>query len=94
MSMIDQISNKLTEAFKPESLEITDESHLHAGHSGSRPGGETHFRVHVVSGAFEGMSRVMRHRMVNKVLTEELSGPVHALALSTVTPEEADALKK
>ena len=94
MSMIDQISNTLTAVFGPKSLKIADESELHAGHAGERPEGETYFRVRVVSDAFEGLSRVMRHRMVNKVLNEELSGRVHALALSTFTPEEANAQRK
>jgi len=50
----DVIINKLREAFLPESLDVTDESHLHEGHAGHRPGGETHFRVYIVSPAFEG----------------------------------------
>ena len=91
MGMIDQIGSKLTEALAPKSLEIVDESHLHAGHAGARPEGETHFRVHIVSDAFSGLTRVKRHRLVNKALSEELSGSVHALALSTMTPEEAHA---
>src|SRR5713101_1648801 len=52
------ITNKLREAFAPESNGVTDESHLHEGHAGHRPGGETHFRVYIVSPAFEGKSRI------------------------------------
>jgi len=86
MSMLETITRKLTEALSPDSLEVIDESHLHEGHAGHRPGGESHFRVKIVSAAFAGKSRVDRHRQVNKVLTEELAGKVHALAIS------ADAL--
>jgi BolA protein len=83
------ITNKLREAFTPESLEVTDESHLHEGHAGHRPGGQTHFRVYIVSKAFEGKSRIERHRMINATLAAELAGSVHALALKTLVPGEA-----
>jgi BolA protein len=89
MSTKDTIINKLREAFSPESLDVADESHLHEGHAGHRPGGETHFRVYIVSPAFEGKSRIERHRMINSVLTAELAGSVHALALKAQTPGEA-----
>jgi BolA protein len=85
----DVIINKLREAFLPESLDVTDESHLHEGHAGHRPGGETHFRVYIVSPAFEGKSRVERHRMINAVLAAELAGSVHALAIGAKTPKES-----
>jgi BolA protein len=78
----------LTRAFAPASLDVADESHLHAGHAGSRPGGETHYRVHIVSEAFEGKSRLDRHRMVNEALASELAGGVHALAIHASAPEE------
>jgi BolA family transcriptional regulator, general stress-responsive regulator len=89
MSTKDVIINKLREAFSPESLEVQDESHLHEGHAGHRPGGETHFRVHIVSPAFSGKSRVERHRMINAALATELAGSVHALALHIKAPGEA-----
>jgi len=82
------ITNKLREAFLPESLDVTDESHLHEGHSGHRPGGETHFRVYIVSEAFEGKSRIERHRMINTTLATELAGPVHALAITALGPKD------
>jgi BolA family transcriptional regulator, general stress-responsive regulator len=85
----DTITNKLHEAFAPESLDVTDESHLHEGHAGHRPGGETHFRVYIVSAAFQGKSRVERHRMINTTLAAELAGSVHALALKAKAPGEA-----
>jgi BolA protein len=88
MSTRDAIINKLREAFLPESLDVTDESHLHEGHAGHRPGGETHFRVNIVSPAFEGKSRIERHRMVNATLDAELKGSVHALAIKAQAPGE------
>ncbi|MES2030974.1 MAG: BolA family protein [Pseudomonadota bacterium] len=89
MTMKDNITKKLTEAFAPQRLDVTDESHLHAGHMGHRPEGETHFRVNIVSEAFEGKSRIDRHRMINELLAAELAGTVHALALKPQTPKEA-----
>lgn len=86
MMMKDTITRKLTEAFAPAHLDIRDESHLHEGHAGHRPGGETHFRVHIVSTAFSGKSRIERHRMVNTLLADELAGQVHALAIKADTP--------
>ena len=83
------ITNKLREAFTPESLDVIDESHLHEGHAGHRPGGETHFRIYIVSDAFEGKSRIERHRMINATLAAELAGPVHALAIKAQAPDEA-----
>jgi BolA family transcriptional regulator, general stress-responsive regulator len=82
------ITNKLREAFAPESLEVSDESHLHEGHAGHRPGGETHFRVYIVSRAFRGKSRIERHRMINAALAAELAGRVHALAIHAQAPSE------
>lgn len=75
------IRQKLEAAFAPERLVVVDESHLHAGHSGARDGGESHFRVEIVSSAFSGMTRLDRQRRINGVLAEELAGPVHALSL-------------
>ena len=86
MSTRDIIINKLREAFSPESLDVVDESHLHEGHAGHRPGGETHFRVYIVSPAFEGKSRIERHRMINARLEAELKGSVHALAIKADAP--------
>ena len=88
MTVRDVIVEKLTKAFAPERLEVVDESHRHAGHAGARPGGETHFHVHIVSPAFGGKSRLERHRMVNAALAEELQGGVHALAIAAQAPAE------
>ena len=88
MSVKSSLEEKLTEAFHPDSLLVVDESHLHAGHAGSRPGGETHFRVTIVAPAFAGKSRVERHRLVNATLAAELAGQVHALAIYAAAPGE------
>jgi BolA protein len=89
MSAKQTITQKLSEAFAPDSVDVIDESHLHDGHSGHRPGGETHFRVHIVSPAFAGKSRIDRHRMINAALAAELSGSVHALAIKALAPGES-----
>jgi BolA family transcriptional regulator, general stress-responsive regulator len=90
MRMAEIIRRKLETAFEPERLLIEDESHQHAGHAGSRPGGETHFRVILVSPVFIGVSRVERQRRVYEVLADEMRDRVHALALSVKTPDEVN----
>jgi BolA protein len=87
----DQLRQRLDLAFRPERLEIVDESDRHRGHAGARPGGETHFRVTVVASAFEGRSRVERQRLVHAALADLLRERVHALQLTTLTPVEAAA---
>lgn len=89
MGVAETIANKLHAAIAPARVVVTDDSHRHAGHAGARPGGETHFTVLIVASAFEGLSRVARQRMVNAILKEELAGQIHALAMRTLTPEEA-----
>jgi BolA protein len=89
MSASDVIAQKLTAAFSPAELSVEDESARHAGHAGSRPGGETHFNVRIVSTSFEGASRVERQRRVYAALADELKSHIHALSLTTLTPAEA-----
>ncbi|AWN51689.1 MULTISPECIES: BolA family protein [Methylobacterium] len=89
MSLSDWIRTTLEERLAPTALSVVDESHQHAGHSGWREGGETHFRLDVVSAAFEGKSRVERHRMVNALLDDAFKRGLHALALRARTPGEA-----
>ena len=84
----DLITEKLRAAFAPESLRVEDESHQHQGHAGHRPGGETHYRLYIVSEAFRGKSRLERHRMINATLAGELAGGVHALAIHAAAPDE------
>lgn len=88
MTVAATIEDKLTRAFQPAALRVIDESHLHAGHAGARPEGETHFRVEITAIAFSGQSRVARHRLIYDALADELAGPVHALALVAHAPGE------
>jgi BolA protein len=88
MTVAATIERKLTDRFSPVRLEIVDDSHRHAGHAGARPGGETHFSVILVSETFHGMGRVARQRLVYQTLADELAGGVHALALTTLSPDE------
>jgi BolA protein len=88
-AIFDVIQNKLTAAFQPTRLEIVDDSSRHAGHSGAREGGESHFNVTIEAQAFAGTARVARQRMVYQALAEELSGPIHALSVKALAPGEA-----
>ena len=88
MRTVDLLTRKLTEAFKPQSLNVVDESHQHEGHAGARPGGQTHFRVYIVSESFKGKTRIDRHRMINQALAEDLAAGVHALAIHATAPGE------
>ena len=88
MNVRETIAEKLTDTFAPTSLKVVDESHQHAGHSGHRPGGETHFRIYMVAEAFRGKSRLERHRMINATLADELQAGVHALAIHAAAPDE------
>jgi BolA protein len=96
MRVADSIRRNLTAAFAPQSLEVVDESHRHAGHAGATRDdgsqGETHFHVRLVSAAFDRVSRVERQRRVYAVLADELKGPVHALSVSALTPSEMQKL--
>ena len=85
------IDNKLRTRFAPTRLAVEDESARHRGHAGYREGGESHFRVEIVSAAFEGQSRVARQRLVYQALKDEFAAGLHALALTTLTPAEDKA---
>lgn len=80
MTVSDEISARLTAAFSPDRLEVVNESHRHAGHAGDDGSGESHFRVTIRAAAFGPMSRIDRHRAVQKALGD-LNGRIHALAL-------------
>ena len=84
-----RMAEKLEAAFSPSLLQVIDESHHHAGHSGSRPDGESHFRIRISAAAFDGLNRVNQHRKVNEVLAEELNSRVHALAIEVVPASRA-----
>lgn len=89
MSAEQRIRDKLLLALEPQRLDVMNESELHAGHRSSPGTGESHFRILIVSARFAGLSRVARHRLVNEALKDELSGPIHALALATYAPGES-----
>lgn len=86
------MEEKLSSAFAPQFLLVIDESDMHAGHAGhsggAGHGGETHFRVQMVSERFVGKSRVERHRAVNELLADEFAAGVHALAMDIRAPGE------
>jgi BolA protein len=83
------IETKMTQAFAPERLAVINESHMHAGHQEKFDGkGETHFRLRIVSAAFEGRSRLERHRAITALLGEEMAGELHALAIEATAPGE------
>lgn len=88
MSIEEQMREKLMVALEPTRLDIINESEMHAGHRSSPGTGNSHFRLLIVSPAFAGKSRIDRHRLVNTLLAEELSGTVHALAMKTFAPGE------
>ena len=85
----DRIRLALGAALAPAALEVVDDSASHAGHRGAAAGGQTHYNVRVVSGAFAGLGRVARHRLVNEALAGEFAGGLHALSLVLKTPDEA-----
>ncbi len=91
MKTAERMNEKLTAALSPLRLSIVDESHKHAGHAGWREGGESHFKLEIVSDHFNGKSRVERQRMVYSALADELKDAVHALQLKTLTPSEDSA---
>lgn len=86
MDATERIKRALSEAFAPVLMDVVDESHLHKGHAGHRPEGETHFRVRIEAEAFRGKSRVETHRMVNAALGEEFRRGMHALAIDARAP--------
>lgn len=88
MALKDWIDARLRERLSPISLSVADESHQHVGHGGWREGGETHFRLDIVAAAFEGKSRVERHRLVNDALAEGFQQGLHALAIKARAPSE------
>jgi BolA protein len=88
MPRIDTMRAKLNAKLTPTRLSVVDDSGRHVGHAGARPGGETHFIVEIASPRFAGLSRVARQRLVYGILADEFEAGLHALALTTLTPEE------
>ncbi len=90
MTVAETIRTKLTKAFSPSALSIEDESAKHEGHAGARPGGETHFRVRIVSAAFDGLSRVERQRRIYAALADELRERIHALSVTAISSNDRE----
>lgn len=88
MKVAEEIRQILTENLKPVEIQVVDESHLHEGHAGARPEGETHFAVRVVSEAFRGKTRIECHRMINECLANLLQNRVHALRIKAFSPDD------
>ena len=86
-SRIDRLREQITAALQPTTLEIEDESHRHAGHAGAKSG-MGHFRVKIVSGLFEGLSPLQRHRLVYDAVAGLMKTDVHALSIDARTPDE------
>lgn len=84
------IRDRLQAALAPSHLELVDESARHAGHAGAPAGGESHFRLTVVAAAFTGLGRLERQRLIHRALGDLLDGPVHALSIRALAPEEAE----
>ena len=87
MDRVKTITEKLELALAPEHLEITDDSHLHAGHAGAAGGGG-HFSVKIVSSRFQGCATLARHRRVYQAVSDMMPGEIHALSIKALTPEE------
>lgn len=88
MPVRDAIVAKLSAKFAPEHLEVIDESSRHQGHAGSRPEGETHFRIRIAARSLAGLNRVAQHRAINDTLGDELRGGIHALAIEVTSPPQ------
>lgn len=87
-----RIEALLRQHLAPATLQVSDDSHRHAGHAGAAPGGQTHYSVLLVSEAFAGQSRVARSRAVHTLLEAEFATGLHALALTLRTPAEHAAI--
>ena len=84
MNVQETIENKITEALSPSYLTVMNESYMHS----VPPGAESHFKLVIVTDSFDGVPRVRRHQTVNGILKDELAGPLHALSMETLTPDE------
>jgi BolA protein len=89
VNRVERIAAQLRSGLKTTSIELIDDSHLHAGHAGARDG-RGHFRVRIVSPDFEGLRTVQRHQLVYRTLGDLMQTDIHALGISALTPAEAD----
>ena len=83
---IEKMRTLLEQAFEPASLEIQDQSHLHAGHAGARDG-KGHFQINITADAFTGKALIKRHRLVYEALDDMLETDIHALIIHASPPE-------
>jgi len=81
MTLEEQITDALKTAFTPSTLNVINESHLHAGHAGDDGTGESHWRVEIAAAAFDGQSRIAKHRAIHSALGPAIIGRIHALSL-------------
>ena len=86
---VDQAIRERLQALEPQAVDLVDESEAHRGHAGYREGGGTHWRLSIVSPRFSGQSTVARHRMIYQALGALMQHPIHALAITARSPEEA-----
>ena len=91
MNVAVEIRSRLA-ALEPVAVDLVDESAKHAGHAGAAPGGQTHWRLSIVSARFAGQPTVARHRMVYQALGELMQHPIHALAITARSPEETKGI--
>lgn len=86
-SRVDLIRTRIQAALDPEIVEVTDDSHLHAGHAGAQ-GGAGHYSVNIIANRFNGLNTVARHRLIYDALGDLIPGQIHALSIRAATPEE------
>jgi BolA family transcriptional regulator, general stress-responsive regulator len=87
MTRMERIEARLREAFGSDIVELTDESHLHAGHAGAKEG-KGHFRVRIVSGQFRGLGALQRHQLVYRQLGALMQTDIHAMNIAALAPED------
>jgi BolA family transcriptional regulator, general stress-responsive regulator len=90
MSDFQQILIDRLTSLKPSKIDIIDNSEKHKGHAGYKPGGNSHFRLLIVSDIFDGLSKLQRHKLVHNALANELKLQIHALSIKALTNEEND----
>ena len=87
MTRMERIEARLREAFRADTVQLTDESHLHAGHAGAKEG-KGHFRVRIVSEQFRGLGALQRHQLVYRQLGALMQTDIHAMSIAALAPEE------
>lgn len=90
---VDELQQRISAALAGATLQIIDDSHLHAGHAGAS-GGAGHYRVRIVHPTFAGLNRLARHRLVYDAVADWMPARVHALSIEALSPQEASAKPK